>query len=230
LATNVVNVVLGRESGKNESLREWLPPGATVSEVPLTTTTYFDPAAVRTDLEKSRAHGMYRTLVVTSARSADYVDVARLSSTMDVAVVSVGPSTTAALTSRGVHVHVQGESSAESLAHDIVQSPVLILGATAMREELATALRDKGLEVTSIACYATAGVALTASDITTLGDADVLFVGAPSAWAVARDHVRDETWVVVPGTSTGDAVRIEHSKVIEGWGPELRTRLTEVVT
>jgi uroporphyrinogen-III synthase len=225
-----VNVVFGRETGKNDSLKPWLPPDATVSEVPLTTTTYFDAAAVRADLEKSRAHGMYRTLVVTSARSADYVDVARQSSTMDVAVVSVGPSTSAALNSRGVQVQTQGEGSAESLAHEITQSPVLLLGAASMRGELAAALRAKGLEVVCIACYETVGVTLTPGDVTTLRDADVLFVGAPSAWAVAREHVREKTWVVVPGASTGDAVRIDHAQVIEGWGPELRSRLTDITT
>ncbi len=225
-----MKVVLGRESGKNDSLTEWLPPGATVSEVPLTTTTYFDPAAVRADLEKSRAHGMYRTLVVTSARSADYVEVARLSSTMDVVVVSVGPSTSAALVARGVHVQTQGVGSAESLAHAITQSPVLILGASAMREELAVALRARGLEVVCIACYETVGVTLTPDDVERLRGADVLFIGAPSAWDVARAHVREKTWVVVPGASTGDAVRVEHAQVIEGWGPELPTRLSDIAS
>jgi uroporphyrinogen-III synthase len=230
MVTPVVNVVLGREAGKNDALRELIPPGATVSEVPLTTTTYFDDAAVRGDLENSRAHGMYRTLVVTSARSADYVDVARLSSTMDVSIVSVGPMTSAALAARGVHVDVQGGGSAESLAHDITQSPVLILGASAMRDELATALRAKGLEVASIACYETLGRTLTPEDADVLRNADVLFVGAPSAWAVARQHVRDETWVVVPGATTGDAVHADHARVIEGWGPQLRTRLGDITS
>lgn len=223
-----MNVVLGREAGKNESLRDWLPPGSTVIEVPLTTTTYFDVAAVRAALEKSRAHGMYRTLVVTSARSADYVDVARLSSTMDVAVVSVGPSTSAALASLSVHVDTQGEGSAESLAHEITQSPVLILGATSIREELPSALRAKGLEVVCIACYETVAAALTPGDVETLQNADVLFIGAPSAWAVARAHVRETTWVVVPGASTGEAVRLDHGQVIEGWGPQLRSRLMAI--
>ena len=220
--------MLSREAGMNDGLNELLPPGATVNEVPLTTTTYFAPATVRADLERSRAHGMYRTLVITSARSADYVDIARASSTMDVVVVSVGASTSAALTSRGVHVQLQGEGAADTLAHDITQSPVLILGAASMREELASALRAKGLEVAIVACYETKGVTLGPRDITTLHDADVLFIGAPSAWAVARQHVRDETWVVVPGATTGDVVRIDHARVIEGWGPALRTRLTEI--
>lgn len=223
-----MNVVLGREAGKNDSLMDWIPPGARVIEVPLTSTTYFDIAAVRADLEKSRAHGMYRTLVVTSARSADYVDVARLSSTMDVAVVSVGPSTSAALASLGVHVHTQGEGSAESLAHEITLSPVLILGATSMHEELPTALRAKGLEVVCIACYETVAATLTPGDVETLRDADALFIGAPSAWAVAREHVGEKTWVVVPGATTGETVRIDHARVIEGWGPELRSRLIDI--
>jgi uroporphyrinogen-III synthase len=142
--------------------------------------------------------------------------------------VSVGPSTSAELASHGVHVHIQGDGSAASLAHDIIQSPVLIIGAKTMREELAEALRAKGLEVVTIPCYETVALTLSSSDIATLHEADVLFVGAPSAWAVARSHVRDETWVVVPGATTGDAVRVDHTQVIEGWGPESRSRLAEM--
>ena len=71
MATTIVNVVLSREAGKNDSMKEWLPPGVTVHEVPLTTTTYLEAAAVRADLERSRAHGMYRTLVDVYKRQGE---------------------------------------------------------------------------------------------------------------------------------------------------------------
>lgn len=225
-----MNIVLTREAGKNDPLRSWLPAGATVREVPLTTTTYFDANDVREALAKSRAHGMYRTLVVTSERSARFVESALKSSTLDVEVYGVGPTTAAALTSLGVHVLANGEGSAATLAAQISRSPVLLLGAKVMREELATALRAKGFEVVTIACYETNGVSLSASDTQALRDADVLFVGAPSAWALAREHVSDDAWVVVPGTTTGAVVRADHPPVIEGWGPHLVTQLAELAS
>src|SRR5271154_5143735 len=48
---------------------------------------------VRAALEGSRAHGMYRTLVVTSERSVEYVELALHAATLDVEVFSVGPAT-----------------------------------------------------------------------------------------------------------------------------------------
>jgi uroporphyrinogen-III synthase len=223
-----VNIVLTREAGWNDSLRAWLPPGANVIEVPLTMTTYIDVDDVRAALERSRAHGMYRSLVVTSERSARYVEIARRSSTLDVEVFGVGPSTTEALTDLGVHVRAQGEGSSDTLAPLISRSPVLLLGAATMRDGLTKALREKGLEVVTIACYETIGASLSPSDEVTLRDADVLFIGAPSAWAVAREYVRNDTWVVVPGSSTATDVRVDHPRVIEGWGPDLATRLAEL--
>ena len=223
-----MNIVVTREAGKNETLRAWLAPGATVLEVPLTTTTYFDVNDVRAALEGSRAHGMYRTLVVTSERSVDYVELALHASTLDVEVYSVGPTTTAALASRGVTVLSQGEGSAVTMARQITRSPVLLLGAASMREELADALRAKGLEVMMIACYETLGLSLGSSDAQAVRDADVLLIGAPSAWAVAREYVSDDAWVVVPGSSTAAAVRADHGRVIEGWGPDLPARLADL--
>ncbi len=51
VGTFIVNVVVTREVGKNESLTSWLPPESTVVEVPLTTTRYFDLDAVRAALD-----------------------------------------------------------------------------------------------------------------------------------------------------------------------------------
>jgi len=223
-----VNVVVTREAGKNDPLRAWLPPEAAVTEVPLTTTTYFELDAVRAALEESPGHGTYRSLVVTSERSVDYVEMALRASAPDVEVFSVGPTTASALGNRGVSVHQQGEGSADSLAPHIARGPVLLLGARSMREELGAVLREKGLAVVAIACYETVGAQLDRSEKETLRHADVLFIGAPSAWAVARENVAPDTWVVVPGASTGAVVGVDHPRVIEGWGPQLRTRLAEL--
>lgn len=223
-----MNVVVTREAGKNDPLRAWLPPGATVTEVALTTTTYFDLDLIRAALDAAPGHGTFRSLVVTSERSADYVEMAVRASAPDVEVFSVGPMTSSALANRGVNVQREGEGSAEGLAPYIERGPVLLLGARSMREELGSALRAKGLEVVAIACYETVGVPLAPRDMEIVRDADVLFVGAPSAWAVARENVRPETWVVVPGASTGAVVGVDHPRLIEGWGPHLRTRLAEL--
>ncbi len=223
-----MNVVLTREAGKNDPLLAWLPPEAAVTEVPLTTTTYYELDIVRTALDESPGHGTYHSLVVTSVRSADYVEMALRASAPDVEVFSVGPTTANALGNHDVRVHQQSEGSSASLAPHIARGPVLLLGARSMREELGAELRAKGLEVVAIACYETVGAQLDQSEIETLRHADVLFVGAPSAWAVARENVAPDTWVVVPGASTGAVVRVDHRRVIEGWGPQLRTRLAEL--
>ena len=223
-----MNIVVTREKGKNERLKAWLPPGATLNEVPLTTTTYFEPGDVSAALEAASTKGAFRSLVVTSERSAGYVELALHASTPDVELFVVGPTTSEALVARGIRVHVRGEGSAESLAPHVSRGPVLLLGATSMRGELETALRARGLEVVVVACYETVGVRLDSSAATILRRADVLFIGAPSAWMVAREYVASVAWVVVPGTSTGAAVRTDHPKVIEGWGPHLEKRLAEL--
>jgi uroporphyrinogen-III synthase len=223
-----VKIVLTRERGKNGSLRAWLPEVAIVDEVALTTTTYFDVDDVRVALEASSAYGTYRSLVVTSERSADYIEIALRASSLDVELFAVGAITESALAARGVRVDDRGDGPAESLAPRTKSGPVVLLGAKQMRQELAAALRANGLELTMIACYETCAVTLNADDEATLRHADVLLVGAPSAWAVARDHVARKAWVVVPGASTAAAVRLDHPRVIEGWGPQLRTQLGEL--
>ena len=220
-----MNVVLTREAGRNDGLRAWLPPKTTVTEVPLTTTRYFDLVDVRVALDAAPLSGTYQTLVVTSWRSVSYVEAALRASANDVEVYCVGPTTASALADRGLHVHARGEGSAKDLAPEISRGPVLMLGAKAMRDELAAALRAKGLDVALVACYETIERALDPSAVEALHRADVLFIGAPSAWAVARRYVANTTWVVVPGASTGAAVRADHPRVIEGWGPQLRAHL-----
>ena len=225
-----MNIVLTREEGMNESLLEWLPTEAVVDEVPLTATVYFDVDDVRAQLESSSAHGTFHSLVITSVRSVDYAGCALAASAIEVDVFCVGPTTASALVSRGYTVRAIGEGSAVSLAPQIERGPVLMLGASVMREELTTALRAKGLDVVAAACYETVPLTLEDSDVEALSRADVVLIGAPSAWAVAKPHVGSDTWVVVPGTSTAEAVRVEHSRVIEGWGPELRERLASLAS
>jgi uroporphyrinogen-III synthase len=225
MAATVVNIVLTRDEGRNESLLAWLPPEADVAEVPLTTTAYFDVGDVRAELVGLVSNGSFHSLVVTSVRSVEYAGCALAASALDVDVYCVGPTTASALVARGYSVRALGEGSAVSLAPSITRGPVLMLGARSMRDELASALRAKGLEVVSVSCYETVPLTLEASDVEALRRADVVLIGAPSAWAVAKSHVGGDTWVIVPGTSTGDVVRIEHSRVIEGWGPQLRAQL-----
>jgi uroporphyrinogen-III synthase len=110
----------------------------------------------------------------------------------------------------------------------ITRGPVLLVGAKSMRKELVVALRAKGLDVDTLACYETLPVTLDPGDTALLRDGDVIFIGAPSAWTVASAYVPSRAWVIVPGASTAAAVRVEHPNVIEGWGPHLRTRLGEL--
>lgn len=223
-----MKVVVTREAGTNDVLVTWLAPDSTVEEVPLTTTSYSDRDDVRTALESSAAHGAFRTLVVTSERSVGYVDIALAESATDADVCCVGPATADALNARGVSAHAVGEGTADTLAQYISKGPVLMLGAKSMRGELASSLLAKGLEVVTVACYETIGLNLDTSDATKVRAADVLFIGAPSAWTVAREFVSKNTWVVVPGATTAAAVNHDHYRVIEGWGPDLATRLAEL--
>jgi hypothetical protein len=84
------------------------------------------------------------------------------------------------------------------------------------------------LEVLPVACYETVPLALDAIDIAKVRAAHVLFIGAPSAWTVAREFVSTSAWVVVPGATTAGFVHHDHARVIEGWGPDLAPRLEEL--
>ena len=220
-----MKIVLTRELGKNDALWTWLPDHATVQEVPLTSTRYFDERAVNDDLHASEHYGKFCSLVVTSERSMTYVPLAIDASSADVEVYCVGPTTSEALRAQGVKVRAQGDGGAATLANQISRGPVLLIGAESMRDELTLTLRANGLDVTVVACYETLALELDEADVAKIGDADVVFIGAPSAWSVARDFVNADSVVVVPGASTGAVVQIDHAKIIEGWGPTLRTRL-----
>lgn len=220
-----MQVVVTRERGSNDSLVAWLPDDAVVSEIPLTTTRFLDANEVLKALRGSEFFGAYRVLVVTSARSALYVTLAREALGEGGSVVSVGSATARALESEDAPVDLVGEGGALDLSREISEGPVLLLGAASMREELVTALQARGLSVTKLTCYETLPVALSDGDAQKLREADVVFIGAPSAWFVAKAFVTTNSWVVVPGATTGDVVRREHSRLIEGWGASLREHL-----
>jgi uroporphyrinogen-III synthase len=221
-----MHVVVTRERGHNDSLAAWLPDGATVREVPLTTTRFYDSDEVMNVLRESHYFGQFRYLVVTSARSALYASLAKESMGLHGAVLVVGTATAHALEDESVEVGLIGEGGAADLAPSIDVGPVLLLGAAGMRDELEHALLARGLVVETLACYETVQADLSGADQATLRDADVVFIGAPSAWVVAEDFVSERTLVVVPGSTTAAAVQRSHPRILEGWGPHLREVLS----
>ena len=140
--------------------------------------------------------------MVTSARSALYVALAREALAPGARVLTVGTATARALEEEDVVVDLTGEGGAGDLAEEISAGPVLVLGAATMREELRDALVVRGIEVEHLACYETVPAELTPSDESNLREADVAFIGAPSAWRVAAAFIEPACWVVVPGPST----------------------------
>jgi uroporphyrinogen-III synthase len=220
-----VRVVLTREAGVNEDLRGWLTPLGEVTEVPLTATRYRASDEVEADLSASGVASRARTLVVTSARAARYARALTTAMAPGVAVLAVGRATAAALGDAGVSVTTIGVSGALALADQVAEGPVVVLGAVGGRPELAHELHARGLEVVTVACYETVGVEPDAAGAEALRRADVVVVGAPSAWRVAREHVGPDAWVVVPGETTAIEVAREHGRVVTGWGPDLAARL-----
>lgn len=220
-----MRVVVTRESGSNDALVSWLPEGVTVSEVPLTTTRFYDSEKVLDELQRRDDFGHYCALVVTSARSALYVALAKSALAPRGRVMSVGSATARALEGDDLASDVVGDGGALDLATAIDDGPVLILGAANMRTELALALRARGIKVDTLNCYETLPAVLSDHDEAELRRAHVVFIGAPSAWKVATSFVGANTWVVVPGSTTAQSVRRDHLRVIEGWGPELREHL-----
>jgi uroporphyrinogen-III synthase len=224
-----VKIVLTRESGSNGSLRSLTPPSAIVHEVPLTRTQYRALDDVEADLESLRAYRLFWSLVVTSARSGDYVEAALRAARRGASVFSVGAATTRMLASHDIAVHSQADSRSLDLAPLIRRGPVLLLGAATMRDELTLALLERGLVVEHVACYETVAMDLTTAQRETLAGADVVFIGAPSSWQVARGFVSPRAWVVVPGTATAEVVRASHERVIEGWDPSTRDALATLL-
>lgn len=220
-----MRVVLTREAGANEQLRAWLGDLGEVSEVPLTTTRYDTREEVAARLAATGLAGAATALVVTSARSRDYVELVASALAPGARVLAVGAPTAEALEAAGVPVTTVGTGGAAELADHVGAGPVIVLGARDAREELADRLGARGVVVAHVACYETHPRTLDASEVAALRGADVVAIGAPSAWSVARDLVAREAWVVVPGATTGAAVAADHARVLEGWGADLAARV-----
>jgi uroporphyrinogen-III synthase len=211
-------VALTRELGHNEELRDWVGDRAEMVEIPLTKTRFRAVQEVADELGAAARSSSFHSLILTSARGERYLGLARSAVDDDAEVFSVGPSTSEVLTRSGWLVTHEAPRRALDLAPLVSLGPVLILGAVAGREELPHALRERGLETVVIECYETVAEPLEQEDIDVLRRADVIFVGAPSAWRVVRDVISDGAWVLVPGETTRDEVRPTHSRVLIGWG------------
>jgi uroporphyrinogen-III synthase len=140
-------------------------------------------------------------------------------------VLSVGTATARALENEDVDVDVVGDTGVVDLDAEIADGPVLLLGAAAMREELAESLIQRGVVVEKLTCYETIPAVLTPNEEIELREADVVFIGAPSAWLVAMAYLDPETWVVVPGSTTASVVARHHERVLVGWNQALKDRL-----
>jgi uroporphyrinogen-III synthase len=209
-------VALTRERGRNDELRRLVGSLADVVELPLTTTHLRPPSEVVREAS-ALGRGKYQSVVVTSTRSVGYLENLRAVLDTSVEVFSVGATTSSALEARGFRVRAQSTSGAADLARFITRDPVLILAAEGGRRELELALARAGQRCDTLVCYETRGRELSAEEARRLERCDVVFIGAPSAWRVARPHVTPSAWVLVPGTTTADEVRVDHDRVLVGW-------------
>jgi uroporphyrinogen-III synthase len=206
-----VAVVLTREPPRNDALRAALVGRARILEVPLTVTT---PRAADDVARAIRVSPVPTWIVVTSARAAPYVSDALLAAP-NARVVAVGAVTAAAV--RAVieaEVHVPPTEGAASVADLIDAGPVVSLGAAATRPELADRLARREIVTTHVACYDTVPATLDGFAREQISLGDVVVVAAPSTWLVARASVRRGAVVVVTGTTTRDAVSLDHDHVV----------------
>ena len=213
-------VALTRERGHNGELRELVGDRAQVVELPLTITTFRTPREVDEEIRSLVTFGEFRSLVMTSARCEDYLVSARRALCEEPDVFSVGPATSAALQRAGLVVKIEGSGPSLDLSNHIVDGPVLVLAASQGRRELSEALAMRSLQVCRVECYRTREIELDHEEAQQLTLAHVVFIGAPSAWRVARAHVSPDAWVLVPGRSTLAAVQSDHARVLVGWGEE----------
>ena len=217
-------VVLTREAGLNDDLRERFPDDFIVAEVPLTVTHYDDLADVDDRLRRSPHYGRFASLVVTSRRTDRFLPLCHQAMTTSREVFTVGHPTATSLEEAGFVVTRSTDEGVLTLAPHITTGPVLILGARHPYGDLAGVLSPR-LEVTSVACYETRPAEVTAEEAAVIGEADAVVIAAPSAWAVARPYVQPRTWVLVPGDSTLQAVAATHERVVRAWGPAMVTTL-----
>jgi len=219
----VTRVVLTREEGRNASLRDYLPSGVHVVEVPATRTEFRDLGAFEEALRGVTSATGPSWLVVTSARSARYARRTLEVLGVDARVASVGAVTTGELEGLGVAVALRGDAGAAALAPSL-SGTVITIGALENRGELEEILVERGVTVHHVACYETRACALSARERRTLADADVVFVGAPSSWRVVGAFVSERALLVVPGATTAEHVGARH-EVMVGWDESLPARL-----
>ncbi len=219
-------VVATRERGRNDEVRAWLPAVVDLREVPLTATRYRALAEVA---EEARAlgAGYARALVITSARAARYVPAVAGALRAGAAVWSIGPATSAALAAEGAEASATAPTARE-VAEALTEGPVLVLAAREPRDELGQTLDARAVPWRSVWCYETLPLEPDEEGRRLLARATGVIVGAPSAWRVARAHVRAATWVVVPGATTAAAVRADHARVLVGWDRATGERLVEL--
>lgn len=219
----MTRVVLTREEGRNGSLREYLPTGAVVTEIPATRTEYREPGEFDQSLRTLDLSGEVTWIVVTSARAAPYARRALEILGSDVRVASVGEATTRELEGLGVEVALSGDAGAAALATHL-GGTVLTIGARESHGELEELLGARDVVVRALACYETTSRELSAGERQTLRDADVVFVGAPSAWRVVGTFVNERALLVVPGDTTAHEVG-GGRPIMVGWDETLADRL-----
>jgi uroporphyrinogen-III synthase len=213
-----VLVVVTREAGYNDEVRDWIGDVGDVVEAPLTTTAYRDVDEVARGIDATGLAGTFAGLVVTSVRARRYVGAAMATLREGARVFSVGPATTQMLIDEGVEVAASSPGGAAQLAPLISDGPVLYVCARDAREELSAALETRGIALVPVIGYETVACDVTDDVAWLLARADVVVIGAPSAWSVARTYVGSTAWVVVPGATTAASVRRDHARVVESWG------------
>jgi len=214
-----VLVVVTREAGYNDELLDWIGDVGDVVAAPLTSTAYRDVDEVAREIDATGLAGSFAGLVVTSVRARRYVAAALAALRDGARVYSVGPASTRMLIEEGVEVAASEPGGAAQLAPLVTGGPVLYVCARDARPELAAALDARGVDVVPVIGYETVACDVTDDVAWLLARADVVVIGAPSAWSVARTYVGSSAWVVVPGATTAASVRRDHARVVESWGP-----------
>ncbi len=223
-------VALTRERGHNEELRQLIGDRADVIELPLTATHFRPWRDVDRDLRSLGPYGEFRSLVVTSARCERYLAITRDACISRPDVFCVGPATSAVLARLGLTVTRESSTTARDLAEFITEDPILMLAAAGGRLDLSQALTDRLRHPYRVECYSTVSVDLHEREKEQLRQAHVVFIGAPSAWRVARTIVEDRAWILVPGATTLAVVRSDHQRVLVGWGEDFVDAWREVVS
>lgn len=221
----MTRAVLTREVGFNDGIRNWVPNYFDVVEVPLTTTVFRPSEVVHRELDEAVTAANPQWLVLTSRRGATALRGWRVPAGLRVA--AVGQITAQTLHDVGIDAALVGGAGAGALADDLDGS-VLVVGAAERHDELSDVLRARGRAITSVVAYETEPTDLTDENADQIRRADVLFIGAPSAWRVAAPFVAQATWVVVPGQTTSEVVSAQHTRVVVGWDGATRDRLGEL--